>query len=129
MMEAIKIGTTKKALVRSGSIPRGAICTVTDIMEEEQRICIDVGGYALTIEEFIKIFEPGLKSTERGLVYVAECFDAKEDALAAGYEYAFSSERNGKMYSKITTDANHRQFAVITEEDNPFWNIGNPHRG
>lgn len=54
-------------------------------------------------------------STERGMVYVVGEM-TKEEALEAGFGYAFhSSELKCRLYSRCTTDINHREFVIVSD--------------
>lgn len=54
-------------------------------------------------------------STERGMVYVVGSM-TKEEALEAGFGYAFrSSMLKCRLYSRCTTDINHREFVIVSE--------------
>ena len=116
-------GQVVKALFRSGSIPRGANCTIQSI--ENGRICIDVGGYALTKDEFRRTFGPRtLQINEYGTVVVTTCFDTVEKAQENGFSFAFTDSSR-----KLDIYTNGKEYATIAEPDNPCWTSpGNPHR-
>ncbi len=59
----------------------------------------------------------GQVQTERGLVYISKVFDTKEEAVANGYSYSFtSSELNADLYGKCLDDRGLRhEFACVTK--------------